>query len=437
MWIGSTGGGLTRFDPSAERFSNFRHDPDDPDSLIPDTVFALREDSEGTPWVGAWGGLDRFDRETGVFAHCLHDEKDENSLGHNAVRGIREDADGYLWIATTFGGINRPDPKTGRFSRYAKEPDNPGSLSDNNVWRLFIDGDGTLWAGASQAPNRFDPKTETFVHYRHDPKDPNSISDNLVINMHEDRDGVLWLATPAGLNRMDRSTGRFRGYTVRDGLPRNTVESIVEDGRGFLWLSTDKGVSKFDPREETFFNYDVSDGLQGDKFYGSAYLKTRDGEIYFGGPDGLDRFHPDRIRNNPHPPPVVLTDFLVFNESAPIGPDALMPKQVGYVGRIVLYPRHSRFAFEFAALDYAAPGKNRYAYMLEGFDRNWTFADSERRFATYTNLNPGQYVFRVKASNNDGVWNEEGASVRVVVRPAWWNTWAFRSFLALAAGCLL
>jgi len=209
------------------------------------------------------------------------------------------------------------------------------------------------------------------------------------------------------------------------------VQSIIGDNQGYLWISTANGLARFDPREETFKTYDVSDGLQGNFFRAWAYAKHPNGELYFGGSEGLNRFDPAEITDNPHPPPVVLTDFLLFNKSVPVGDGSVLGRHISELDSLTLTYEQSAFSFEFAGLNYTSPAKNRYAYKMEGFDKDWTETDATRRVATYTNLDPGQYLFRVKASNNDGVWNEEGVSLRLTVTPAWWETLWFQAAVAI------
>jgi signal transduction histidine kinase/CheY-like chemotaxis protein len=241
-----------------------------------------------------------------------------------------------------------------------------------------------------------------------------------------------------GIDKFDRQNDLFTHYTTKNGLPSDSIWGILEDEQGRLWLSTANGLSRFDPRTESFRNYTVNDGLQSNTFhYYSAYSKSRSGEMFFGGPNGFSAFYPDQIVDNPYPPPVLITDFQLANKPVPIGADSILQKSILETDKLVLSYRDRVFSFEFAALNYRAPEKNRYKYKLEGFDKEWTETTGKRRFVTYTNLDPGDYVFRAIGSNNDGVWNEEGAAVRISVTPAWWETIWLRISMVVAAIALL
>jgi len=447
LWVGLHAGGLDRIDPTGA-VTHYRHDPDDPHSLGHDHVTALYQDPSGAIWVGTGAGLDRLDPGTGegaaaprpYFAHYVHNPADPHSLGPGAVKAIYGDRSGALWIGTEEPGtLSRLEPGTGEapprpyFTVYRYDPANPDGFPNTYGIRAILeDREGPLWLGTYSGLVRFDPRTGTFTQYRHNPDDPHSLSDDFVWSLYEDAEGTLWVGTHGGLNRLDdREAGRFTVYTVEDGLPNDGIAAILGDDAGHLWLATmGGGLSRFDPRAEygrsgaspPFRNYDESDGLQGLHFIPGAAFRSPDGELFFGGASGLNRFYPADIRDNPHVPPVVLTAFRVFDQVRDFGHD------LTGVEEIRLSYRDNFFSFEFAALDYADPSKNRYAYILEGFDRDWVHCGT-RHYAAYTNVPPGTYTFRVRASNNDGVWNEEGLAVRVVITPPFWATGWFR-FLA-------
>ena len=239
-----------------------------------------------------------------------------------------------------------------------------------------------------------------------------------------------------GLYRYNRQSGTFARYTESQGLPSSTIRCIQEDGVGRLWLSTQKGISRFDPQTETFRNYDVSDGLQSNEFSDGCY-QGPDGEMFFGGSNGFNAFFPENIRDNPYVPPVVITSFKIFNKPVPIGAKSVLKKAIPYVDSLTLSYRDNVFSFEFAALSYANSHKNRYRYKLEGFEPGWNEVGSKQRLATYTNLDPGKYVFRVQGSNSDGVWNEEGVSLPILITPPWWRTNWFRALCAAVVLALL
>jgi len=321
-----------------------------------------------------------------------------------------------------------------QFTHYKHDPDNPNSLSTDHVFSIYEDRSGTLWIGTwGGGLNKFDREIEQFTHYRHDSNNPNSLSNDLVRSIYEDRSGTLWIGTQGGgLNKFDREKEQFIHYREKDGLPNDVIYGILEDNNNYIWLSTNKGISKFNPKTEEFRNYDVKDGLQGDEFNGGAYFQSEDGRLFFGGMNGINTFHPDSLRDNEHIPPVVVTDFKIFNKSVTIQSSGseegmpFLPVHISETDEILLSYKESVFSFEFSALHYSVPGKNQYAYMMEGFDEDWVYTDAKRRFATYTNLDAGEYTFKVKASNSDGIWNEKGSKIKIIITPPYWQTWWFR-----------
>jgi len=252
------------------------------------------------------------------------------------------------------------------------------------------------------------------------------LSNDYIFSIDEDSSGVVWIGTwGGGLNRFDRPSGTFKHYTEKDGLSNNSVYGMLEDDDGNLWLSTNYGLSKFNPKTETFKNYSREDGLQNNEFNGGSFFKSKSGEMFFGGIDGLNSFYPEEIKDNPYIPAVVVTAFLTLNEKVELD------RPISEMEELIISHKDYVFSFEFAALDFTTPVKNMYAYKMEGLDEDWIFTGSEKRFATYTTLAPGKYTFRVKGSNNDGVWNEQGAAIRVTITPPLWQTWWFRALLIL------
>jgi signal transduction histidine kinase len=281
--------------------------------------------------------------------------------------------------------------------------------------------------------SRFDEMTKTFVNIVPNPHDPHRLNGGGINTIHEDRTGTQWVGAMDGLYRYNRQNGTFTRYTENQGLPSSTIRCILGDRVGRLWLSTQKGISGFDPQTENFRNYDVSDGLQSNEFSTGCY-EAPNGEMFFGGSNGFNAFFPENVRDNSYVPPVVITSFKIFNKSVPIGAKSILKKAIPYVDSLTLPHRDNVFSFEFAALSYANSQKNRYRYKLENFDSGWNEVGSKQRLATYTNLDPGRYVFHVQGSNSDGVWNEQGVSLTIIITPPWWNTTWFR---ALCAASLL
>ena len=384
-----------------------------------DAVWAIHEDREGMIWVGSYGfGLSKFNPDTEQFVHYRHDPENSLSLSNNVVSAIYEDRNGSLWIGTE-DGLNKYDGYT--FTRYQHDPSNPQSLSSNLIIAIYEDRSGELWFGTGNGLNRFSPVAGTFTHYQHDAADPQSLGNNAVITIYEDQAGTFWIGTLGGLDKFDRRNDQFTGYTSKDGLSSDSVYGVLGDEQGRIWLSTANGLSRFDPRTESFRNYDVSDGLQSNSFlYYSAYAKSRSGEMFFGGTNGFNAFYPDQIVDNPYPPPVLITDFQLANKPVPIGADSVLQKSILETDDLVLSYRDRVISFELAVLNFRAPEQNRYRYRLEGFEEARNEVDRSRCFVTYTNLDPGEYVFRVIGANNDGIWNEEGDSIRITVTPPWW-----------------
>ncbi len=445
IWIGTIGGGLNHFDRATGQFTAYQHDPNNPDSLSDNLARILYEDRSGALWIGTEsGGLNRFDRAAGHFIRYQNDPADPHSLNDTSVWAILEDRAGVLWIGTRSGGLNRMDRDTGQFTAYDHDENDPDSLSNNQATVLYEDTTGAFWVGSTAGLDQFDRESERFTHYRSNPDDPTTLSSSTVAAIFEDSSGTLWVGTLDGLNRFDRASGAFKRYSKADGLPNTAIVGIMEDdipadrGGPYLWLSTFNGLSRFDPRTETFKNYDMGDGLQGLQFSISSFCKSRDGALFFGGKNGFNMFYPEDIVDNPYIPQIVFTDFQLFNKSVAIGPDSLLPRAISLLDKLNLTYKDSVFSFEFAALSYSSPELNQYAYKLEGFDQDWNYTTAKRRFATYTNLNGGEYTFRVKGSNSDGVWNEEGAAIKISITPPVWETWWFITLVGLTvAGAAL
>jgi signal transduction histidine kinase/ligand-binding sensor domain-containing protein len=424
LWIGTDGGGLDRFDRETQVFTHYRHDADDAHSLSNNYVRAIYQDREGVLWVGTWGGgLNRFDRENERFIHYRADADDPNSLSSDIVLKIYQDREGVLWIATS-GGLNEFDRETGQFTHCQTCPSELRSFGNNTVWSFFEDPAGVLWLGTSGGLGKFDREKGQFVHYKNDPEDPGSLSSDIVTSIHQDRTGALWIGTwGGGLSKFDRDRETFTHHREQDGLPNDVVSGILEDDKGNLWLSTHRGLSSFNPETETFRNYEVSDGLQGYEFTGACY-RSRSGEMFFGGINGFNAFFADRVRDNPYIPSIVLTSLTQDGEDVDVGVALESVREVTFK-----WPNNS-FEFEFAALNHSQTERNQYAYMLETFDDEWRYIGT-RRFGRYTNLPSGTYTLRLKGSNSDGVWNEEGVSVKVTVLPPFWEAWWFRGLVVL------
>ncbi len=438
IWLGTYKGGLNRFDPNTKNFTVYRHDPNNLTSLSSNAVWSIYEDSHQVLWIGTDNGLSRFDRDTETFFTYHPNRYDPSSLSNNFVFALTEDAHGQLWVGTDYG-LSRFNRDTETFTTYYHDSTQPlpfemeeqgvrsGSLSDNIINTIVSSHDGGLWIGTGLGGlNHFEFESETFTIYRHDPNNPDSLSNDLIWTVYEDDKGILWIGTDGGLNKLD-SDGKFKHYRVQHGLPSDAVLGILADESSNLWLSTTAGLSKFDPVRETFRNYDVSDGLQSNQFNRSAYHKTKKGNMYFGGLRGVSMFHPDHVKDNPYNPPIVLTKFRLFNMPQKVGSErGLMQKPIWDTDSMTLSYQDYIVSFEFSALSYAVPDKNRYRYMLENYETEWNEVDSKRRFATYTSLPAGNYTFRVRGANNDGIFSHDEVALSITVTPPWWETALFR-----------
>ncbi len=435
-WIG-TDKGLNRFDRKTGTFMHYTHDPQKPNTLSNNRVMTIYEDRRGILWIGTrGGGLDRLDKKTRTFTHYIPPpgynpppgkSKNLKHISQTNIHAILEDHQGLLWIGTQDGGLNRLDRETGTFTHFMPNPNHPAkNLSHENVGSIFEDKSGILWVGTTIGLNEFNRETETFKPYKNDKNDVHSLSNDYVSAIYEDRSGTLWVGTYfGGLNKLqDRKKGTFKYFRKKDGLPSDTINGILEDEAGNLWLSTVNGLSKFDPHFPQFKNYFASDGLQGNEFNGGACFKANDGEMFFGGMNGFNAFYPHRIQNNPHLPPVVITDFLVLNKP-------YLETSITEMKEVVLSHKDYVFSIEFSSLDFSTPGKNQYKYKMDGVDPDWVPSDAQKRFATYTKLNPRAYSFRVKASNNDGKWSEQEAVLKITITPPFWQTWWFRILLVI------
>ncbi|MGX4641785.1 two-component regulator propeller domain-containing protein [Massilia sp. SYSU DXS3249] len=436
LWLASANT-LQLYDPAQPKenaYRIWRHDPNDPNSLIDGSVNAVVRDRDGIVWIGGRTGITRFDVAAGRFTRQVLVPRNINA---NNVRAMTLGRDGAVWIATR-GGLHRLEPRTRALESYTHDPSRQFSLSDNIVRPVLEDRRGRIWVGSFNGLDLLDRTNKRFRHFRHDAYDPSSLSHDEIHALLEDRAGNIWVGTAAGLNKMitaaDGSVSFVR-YSTRDGLVDDSVASILEDRDGIIWISTTTGLSRFDPARNRWRSYSGADGtIDGAYFDGSA-LHASDGTLYFGGFNGITAFDPRALRDNGVAPRAVITGIQVFNRPVQTAYPQLLAGPVESARAITLSSEHSVFSLEFSALHYAAPKRNRFAYQLEGFDQGWVQADAGKRFATYTNLDPGHYVFRVRAANKDGVWSDTPAELAITIEPPAWGTWWFRTgALLLVAG---
>jgi diguanylate cyclase (GGDEF)-like protein len=438
LWIATFGGGLSAINTHSGSVTHYRHRDGDPASLPDDRVMSLLVDHENTVWAGTMsGGLARLDRRAERFHVYSYDPSDPTSLPASGIMSLLEDSRGRLWAGTFGGGLARFEPSTDRFTRYASDPANTSTLSSGRATALAEDKTGLIWVGTDGGGLcLLNPSTGQVTRFVHDAQGTRGLSADTVYAIRVDGRGRVWVGTRgAGLDEVLGSALtperiRFRNYTEAQGLPNSTIYGIEVDASARLWLSTNRGLARFDPATGEVRNFGRLHGLQADEFNFGAHFRSRDGELFFGGPGGYNSFFPDRLEFNEHPPPVVLTSFLKFNEPARM---AVVPERISHLD---LSYRDSVVTFEFAALDFTSPAHNQYRYKLEGFDQDWVDGGSKRS-VTYTNLAGGQYTFRVRAANSDGIWNNAGLAIPVSVEPALWATpWA-RTAYVLAFGLLI
>ncbi len=430
IWIGTDGGGLNVFDPRTGKFTYFSHDKHNKNSICGDHVLSVLEDSKGNIWVGTWAdGITVINKAKNTFKHFKNNPADPSSLSNNNAWTILEDKEKNIWIGTYGGGLNLFHPSANAFTTYQYDETNATGINDNWINCLYDDDQGNIWAGTTGGGlNVFNKKTKEFQHLVVDDK-KSSLGNNNVVSICEDRNKNLWVGTRSGLNFYDKKKKSFTVYTTADGLSGNVVSGILEDADGNLWISTNNGISCFNPTNKVFKNFGVADGLQSNEFKEKAYCKTGSGVMYFGGNNGFNRFLPRDIKAASFDPPVVITNFEVFNKRIPIAINDEDPsplkQNITEVKTITLSYKHSVFSFDFASLNYTSPGKKQYAFMLVGFDKTWNEVGTQHT-ATYTNLDPGKYVFRVKGLNNEGKWSLTETSINLIITPPFWKTWWFK-----------
>ncbi|HWK06910.1 MAG TPA: two-component regulator propeller domain-containing protein [Puia sp.] len=430
IWIATDGGGVELFDPSKRVFTHFTHRHNDPNSICGNYVLCVQKDADNNIWMGScMDGTTVYNPSKGTFRHIKNRPGDSSSISGDNVSVMTLDKDKELWIGTYGDGLNLYDRGKGNFLRFRHDDANTNTISSDRVLSLLGDSKGNLWIGThDKGLNLFDKKTKTVTHFVHD-NNKNSLSRNRVDCIYEDPRGLIWIGTNSGLDCLDPRTLRFTNYFIRDGLPGDIIFSILGDEKGNLWISTDNGLCMFRPDAGTFSNFSVADGLQSDEFKAHSALRSRTGRMYFGGINGFNAFFPDSIRKDPFDPPLMITHFQVFNKEVPIARDEKDPsplkKDISVTSAITLPYDQSVFSFDFASLNYTNREKKQYAYRLEGFDKDWNNI-GVKHTTTYTHLDPGKYIFRVRGLKNNGQWSSRIISLELIITPPFWMTWWFR-----------
>ncbi|MDM7924455.1 MAG: two-component regulator propeller domain-containing protein [bacterium] len=428
IWIGTDGGGLNRFDSELERFRSWRTDNS---NLQSDAVISVCADSRNRLWVGTWGaGLNRFDPDRGAFTAFT---TSNSGIPENNILVVKEGSGGRLWLGSFQSGLIRFDPANGSFASFTTR--NSG-LSNDMISDIEPGPGALLFVGTYFGFNVFDPATGRCTAYHHEPGNPSSLSDDTVMDLMAVGDTTVWVGTMDGLSRFNLRTRTFTRFTREDGLPDNVIKGIVRDPAGKdIWVTTERGVCRFNPLQRRGRTFTRDDGLESDESGQRSVWATRDGRVLCGGAKGFNVLVPERIGENRILPRLIFTDFLIANRRVPVGvKGSPLPAHISGLREITLPYRTPGFTITFAVMDFTIPEKNQYAFRMDGFDRDWIEAGTQSS-ATYAGLGPGRYVFRVKGANNDGLWNENGASLRIRIRPPWWRTGWFlgAAFIALSA----
>jgi diguanylate cyclase (GGDEF)-like protein len=446
LWIGS--GGVSRFDVASDSFVHYRNTNNDDSRVATNAVLNGQRDSQGNLLFGTWGaGIQKYNPATDRF-DTLPVDPDQSKRG--AITGDKlndlmvwntfEDKEQNLWFSTHYNGLTKFDRSTGTYHFYPHYGSDEKSLSSPVAWVSFEDSEGRFWIGTAYGLNLLDRKNNTFKHYFPDKNNTRSLANGSVLDIFEDSEKRLWLGTDMGLHLYHPKTDDFTRYDASHGIADHGIRAIIEDRKGNLWLGTNNGITRFNPNTLHVTNFVRINGEPVGGVATGAALITSTGSVAFGSRNGLYFFDVDRLESNQNkiPPAIAITDFRLFTQKVAIhGADKLLDKVITQTDSITLDYTQSMISFSFAALNYRDTEKNQHAYKLEGFDNNWREVGNQRT-AFYTNLPAGTYQFRVKASNNDGVWNEQGRSIRVIVLPPPWKTWwAYSIYAALIIGLLL
>ena len=477
LWVGTYSGGINKYVESINFFEHTRSHSGKPGTLSANVVTSFAEDEKGNVWIGTdggglnvlrkgslkhehvkasgnrgglanniiqtiiyakkskriWigtygGGLNEFNPETGNFKWYVGGTGEKNLSG-NTIYTLLEDRAGNIWVGTNGNGLNVIDHKTGLIRKFSYQKDNPRSISNDFIQALYEDKAGNIWIGTYFGGiSVYNPSTGNFRRYD---QSNSRLKSDIIVSISGDRKGGIWVGTSGGgLASYNAKTDDFTVFVEKHGLPNNVINSVVEDKNGYLWISTNSGMSRMNPGKRSFRNFTVDNGLQGLEFLARASLLASDGTMYFGGNKGYNHFDPLKPMKPAITSRVVLTNFMLFNRPIVAGPNSPLKQEISLTKSITLPYDQSVLEFEFASLNYTVPNRNNYAYILEGFDQAWNYVGT-RRTATYTNLDPGEYTFKVKAANADGVWSDESTSVQITITPPFWETWWFRMLFIL------
>ncbi|MFD2164401.1 two-component regulator propeller domain-containing protein [Paradesertivirga mongoliensis] len=418
IWIGTDGGGVSKYNPETKKAIKFRHQTASPNSLGSDFILDIIGDNNSNVWISSWGGgISLYNEKNSKFTRYLNRPQDSSSISSNYVHKMIPDEKGNFWVGTYFGGLNYLNTVSGRFTRIPSTRNIPRAMWGNNVISMCEDvKKGNLWIGTDDAGlNYFDKASQSFQHYF---VDGASLQEIRII--FKDRKNRIWVGAK-GIYLYNRKKNRFDRYTKAPSLNADFIKGILEDDKGHLWISTLNGLVNLDPEKGSTRRFNTSDGLQSLEFEANAVLKTRNGVMYFGGINGYNYFHPENIPTNNFIPPVYFTELSIFNKRAvPLEEGSPLKEDLPFVPVINLNYKQSSFSVSYAALNYTSPNNNQYAYKLEGFDKEWNYVGNATK-ASYTNLDPGDYILKVKAANNDGIWSNRIANLEISIAPPFWQ----------------
>lgn len=439
VWIGTDGGGLCSYLPGKNEFNYFRTKPFKKNTLSDDEIWSICTDSRNRIWVGTYsGGLNKIEYTGGKYliTNFLHNLNDSLSISNNQVNAIFEDKKGFIWIATRNGLnklIEKNNGKSYSFVKFYNNYSNTNSLSENYITSVYQDHLGYIWVGTySQGLNLINEKENKITRFKNESGNVKSLSNNSINVLFEDHLGILWVGTSDGLNKMDRSDMSFKRYFRDNGLPGSEIMGILEDNSGNLWISTTNGLSKFNPINEKFTNFDISDGLINDGFNWNATYKDINGKLYFGTNSGMLSFFPKEILLNTYMPPIVITTFKTLKNQIWVEKGNFVSVEQDFEETLELDYNNNIFTIEFAALDYTSPSENIFQYKIEGLDEKWVNYGAKHSI-TVTNLEPGDYVFRVRGTNSDKLLNEKGVAINIKVKPPFWRTEGFLFMIMVLA----
>lgn len=484
IWIGTFGGGINKLDPEKGKFTLLQSNKRNKNSLSNNMITSICEDKQGLLWIGTFGGgLNCYNRKTKTFTFYFNNPnspesivrkifednhsrlwvstengmyifnknrtqstllaKGDSGFGHFSAYGICEDRIGNLWFGTWTGGLKKlkaleaakTDLRNIKFETYTNDKNNPNSLPDNVVWDILEDRTGNIWIATSKGIALYDKKKNSFITYNRN-NQTNQYEGYNISNIFEDRYGTIWFGSFGyGFGNIVKENQAYNIFNKGNGYYVNEVLAIIEDNKDNLWMSTNNGVIRFEPATRRIRIFDVSDGLQGTLFHKGAYAKLSTGEIAFGGINGLNIFNPDSISSNSYIPPVFIVDIKLFNKSVTLEKaekgKALFDKPTYTLKEIEFSYDQNAFSIEFAALDYSSPDKTQYQYTLEGFDNGWISTSGSNNSATYTNLKGGDYIFKVKAANKEGIWNNTETTLIIHIIPPFWKSTWFMTMLAI------